>query len=104
MVTTPSLASSLPRHRQDHPEAGALAGGAFDFHASGMVLDNPVGNAQSQTGAVADRLGREERIEDLGQDLRRDAAAVVGDLDDDVGSGAAGLDRDLAILAAGGLD
>ena len=70
--------------RQEDAEAGALAGVALDLEAASLVVDHPVGDAQTQAGAVADALGREERVEDLRQDLVGDAAAVVGDLDDDL--------------------
>ncbi len=33
-----------------------------------MVLDDSVGNSQAETGAVTNALGREERLEDMGQD------------------------------------
>ena len=69
--------------RQKDAEAGALADNAFDLEAAAVVLNHAVGDAQSQSGAVADALGREERVEDLRQVLVGDAAAVVGHLDDD---------------------
>ena len=54
---------------------------------------------------AADRLGREEGVEDLRQDVRRDAAAVVGDLDDDLAASADRVDEpDLARAPAGRLD
>ena len=49
-----------------------------------MVLNHAVGDAQAQSRAVADALGREERIEDLGEDFVGDPAAVVGHLDNDL--------------------
>ena len=50
--------------------------------------------AEAEPGALADRLGREERLEDLGEDGGRHALAGVADADHGV---VAGLD-----LAGGG--
>ena len=35
-----------------------------------MLLDDPVGDREAEAGALADFLGREERIEDARQDVR----------------------------------
>ena len=43
---------------------------------------------QSQTGALADRLGGEEGIEDLAEDVGRDAGAGVLHRDRDISAGA----------------
>jgi hypothetical protein len=48
---------------------------------SAVHLDDPVADRQAQPGPLADRLGREERVEDFVADLRIDAAAGIGDLD-----------------------
>src|SRR5262249_39058695 len=83
-ATRPIIVSSslAPDHRQDDAEPGALAGCAGDFQAAAVVLDHAVSNAQTQSRSVADPFCREKGVEDLRQDLLRDAAAVVGNLDD----------------------
>ena len=45
------------------------------------LLDDAVDGRKAEPGALADLLGREERLEDLGLDLRRNAGAGVLDLD-----------------------
>ena len=65
--------------------------------------DDPVRHREALTRALADLLGREERIEDPVGDLGGDSRAAVGDLDDHrVGLGAAG-DSDHSELAVAGL-
>src|SRR3989304_2302283 len=49
-----------------------------------VALDDLVADREPEPGALADLLGGEERVEDLGQDLRRDAVPVVGHLHRDV--------------------
>ncbi len=46
-----------------------------------LVHDDPPGDVQPQPGALADRLGGEERLEDPRDDVGRDARAGVADLD-----------------------
>ena len=46
-----------------------------------MLLDDLERDRQAHAGALADRLGGEERVEDLRHHVLRDAAAVVLDLD-----------------------
>src|SRR5271157_124904 len=77
-------AVSPARDGQDDAEAGPASGGTLDLQAAPVVLHDSVRDAQTQTSAVTDRLGGEEGIEDLRQDLRGDAAAIVNDLDDHV--------------------
>ena len=64
-------------------ESGCPAGDAFDFQAAAVILNHAVGDRKTQPRAIADILGREERVEDLRQDLIGDPAAVVGHFDDD---------------------
>ena len=44
-----------------------------------MGFHDPVAERQPDAGARADVLGREQRLEDAGLQLLRDAGAVVGD-------------------------
>jgi hypothetical protein len=46
-----------------------------------MVLDKGPAQRQAEAGALTDRLGREEGLEDPLLELGRNARAVVGDLD-----------------------
>ena len=48
------------------------------------LLDDAVDGREAEAGALADFLGREERLEDLVDDLRRNAGAGVGHLDQHV--------------------
>ena len=45
-----------------------------------VLVDDAVGDRQAEAGAAADRLGREERIVDARQMLRRNARPGIGDL------------------------
>ena len=45
-----------------------------------MLLHDAVGNREPQAGAAPHGLGREERLEDVRQRVRRDAGAVVDHL------------------------
>jgi len=68
-----------------------------------MLVDHHApGNSEPLTGAAADLLGREERIEDALLDRLRDTAAGVADAHDDVAVVGRGGDRD-ATAHAGGL-
>ena len=60
------------------PPSGALRG--VDLPAE--VLDDAVGDGEAEAEPLADRLGREERIEDAVDLVRRNAGSVVGDDDD----------------------
>ena len=65
--------------RQVHQERRALAGRGLDVnHASGLLNDS-VDNRQAQTGATADFLRREERLEDAGGRLLIHAGSGIGD-------------------------
>mgnify|MGYP000667981563 CR=1 FL=1 len=44
-----------------------------------MAFDDAVADRQPEPEALADRLGREERVEQLPERFGRDAGAVVGD-------------------------
>src|SRR5690606_5398182 len=56
-----------------------------DLQISAMVLSHdPVRDLQSHTGPISYPFRREEWLEDAILDLRRDAGAVVRDLDQDV--------------------
>src|SRR5690606_10254382 len=67
-----------PRH------LGALAHAAAYTRLTGGLPGETVDGRQTETGAMAERLGREERIEDLADDFGIDADAVVPDAERDV--------------------
>ena len=48
-----------------------------------VLLDDPVGDGESEPGALVDFLGREERVENPRQDVAIDAGAGVADARDD---------------------
>src|SRR5215217_185247 len=59
-------------------ELGERAGFALDRDRAAMLLgDDVVADRQAEPGALAGRLGREERLEQPGPVFRRDADAVV---------------------------
>ena len=70
--------------RQADGELGERARLALDRDRAAVLLgDDVVADRQTEPGALAGRLGREERLEQLVPDLGRDAGAVVAhpDLD-----------------------
>ena len=69
------------RQGETHGESRTGARGRLEVDRPAVVLDDPVAHRQAQAGPLADRLGGEERVEDLVADRRLDARAVVGDLD-----------------------
>ena len=73
--------------RQVQPEGRALALGAVDPDMAARLLGEAVDHRQPEAGALADRLGREERLEDLRERVRRHADAGVADADDGVVAG-----------------
>src|SRR3954447_11444512 len=81
--------------RQADGEPRALAGGRLEVDGPAVVADDPVAHGQSQPRPLADRLGGEERVEDLLADRRVDPGAGVGYLDLGPGAGRAGANDDL---------
>ncbi|MEJ0070988.1 MAG: hypothetical protein WDO24_22180 [Pseudomonadota bacterium] len=61
-------------------EGRAHAKLAVDADMAAGLLDESEHHAETQPGALADRLGGEERLEDLGQRLGRDTDSRVADL------------------------
>ncbi len=56
--------------RQEDAEDGALARLGFDIDESAGLLDDAVNSREAEAGALADFLRREERLENLVDDLR----------------------------------
>jgi trimethylamine:corrinoid methyltransferase-like protein len=65
---------------QPHPKA-RLAGVGIDTHIAMMLPDNPVNRVEANAGSLAHRLGCKEWIEDAALDLRRNAGAIVDNVD-----------------------
>src|SRR5439155_1312291 len=61
--------------RQRHREHGPEAGRAADVHVAAVLLDEPVDEREAEPGAPG--LGGEERLEDVGEVVGRDAVPAV---------------------------
>ena len=68
------------RKRQDEPRA--LPDRAVAVDRAVVLAHDAVGDRQAEAGALADRLGREERIVDAGEVLARNPGAGVGHFGD----------------------
>ncbi len=64
--------------RQIDGDGGAAADRAGGDDGAPRLMRKAVDLRQSQAGAFPERLGREERLEDSGQNVRRDADAGIG--------------------------
>ena len=72
-----------PRHRQLDVERRADVRTRLEPDAPAVLLHDRVGHGQPETGALADLLRREERIEDLRLQLVGNARPVVVDFEHD---------------------
>ena len=68
------------RRRKFEDEPRALADDALAVDRAVVLAHDAVGDGQAEAGALADRLGREERIVDAGEVLARNAGAGVRQL------------------------
>src|SRR5579863_4738208 len=84
-------------------EETSVAGLRFHFDAAVMFLNDAHDGVEAEAGAFANGLGGEEGIEDARFDFRRNAWAVVADLDANGVKVAAGTDAEFA-LAVHGVD
>ena len=71
----------LQRQQDDEPGVAGL--GLHPQIAVVLLDDDPAGQIQPEPGALAERLGGEERVEDAADDVLGDARSVVADLDAD---------------------
>ena len=98
--TMRTVASSVmplrAREREAHREDGAAVRQAVGADLAAVLLDDLVADREPEPGALADRLGGEERVEDPADDVGRDAGAGVADARTAVASSAPGLDGDRA--------
>src|SRR5436190_16912106 len=101
---TANLPSSCDRRsaRQDHPELRAPRP-RLQLDPAAVLAHQALGDVESQPGALALRLGGEERIEDLLPDRLRHAGAIVHHPHHDLVVARLGGHLDLARLR-GGLD
>ena len=68
--------------RQGHPDLRELPRFRIDLNRTAMLFnDDVVADREAETSALARRLGRKERIENLVFQIRRDAGAIVADAD-----------------------
>ena len=81
MFTASSGAVDLGERKRDAKLGSARA--RLDLDLAVVVADQAPDDVEAQAGALPDRLGGEERIEDALADLGRDAGSVVDDADDD---------------------
>ena len=65
------------RQRKIDLECGSAARFAVDSDVAAGLLHDAVAGGQSEARALALLLGREERVEDVGEHVRRDTTAVV---------------------------
>src|SRR2546422_7057883 len=70
------LARSLPVRKLDD-EGRAAVGARLAAEPTLMLLDDAVGHPEAEPGALAGWFGREERVEDPGEQLRRNAGPGV---------------------------
>ena len=88
-------------HGQGHAEHRGEPGFAAHVQLALMIGDDAVADGQPEPGAARRTLGREERVEDLGQHVRRDAGAVVLELRHGRPAVHPGAHRDVAVAAGG---
>src|SRR3954466_3666349 len=93
---TATLSRGL-RDRQRHAELGSPRR-TLDLDIRVIVLDQALHDFQAEAGALAHRLGGEERFEQVVEDLRRNARPVVDHPDDDAALAAFSGDVDAAAL------
>src|SRR4051794_13892597 len=103
MSTTSSTTSTLSlrtgRLRVNGPEdghRGPLALGAGQVDLAAVVADDAGDDGEAEAGPLAPLLGGEERVEDGVQVLEGDPAALVDDLERDLGAGPAGAQPEQA--------
>jgi hypothetical protein len=71
----------FPNCREFDVEGSATSGRRANINLSGMFFDDPVGHAETESGAAASRLRREKGIENLMDVLAGDAVTRVGHFD-----------------------
>src|SRR5438128_10759158 len=64
-------------NRQRDREQGASAGAGGSFYIARVLAQNRFTNAQAQACSAPRPLSRIERVEDVGQDLHRNAGTII---------------------------
>src|SRR5215213_10879793 len=77
------LRQARARNRQFHEEGGACVRSRFEADAPPMLVDDGVRDGEAESGAFANFLGREERVENFRLHILRDARSIVVDLEND---------------------
>src|SRR5215218_5929586 len=90
------------RQLEEERRAAPLIAQTADRAAVG--IDDAVADRQAEAGPLADRLGREERLEQLGLIARVDAGAVVEHFEPDAAAGVADAHQNAAALRRRRLD
>src|SRR5690242_8322394 len=71
----------LRRGERDGDEETGAVGTGFEAEIAAVIADYRLADRESHPGSLAGLLGGEERIENTGADLRRDARPGVGEGD-----------------------
>src|SRR5262249_8809032 len=79
-----SFRTGVRQTRKEQAHASSSTGTALDGHGSLMTLDDAKDHRQTEAGALANFLGREERVDGLVENLGAHAAAVVLDFQEHV--------------------
>src|SRR6202012_867963 len=74
-------------HRQVHSECRTATLGALDPDMTTRLLDEAVDHRQSEAGALTDRLGGEERLQNPAESIVGHADTRITDTDHDVVAG-----------------
>ena len=77
--TVASAIRGPPAQGKAHGEDSAALCRTLGPELAAVLLDDLVADGEPEPGALADGLGREERVEDTADDVGRDARAGVGD-------------------------
>src|SRR5664279_4231057 len=80
---------------QGERELGPTLRSIFGTQLASVLAHDAVADPKAETGAIADLLGGEERLENPADDIIRNTGAVVRNLDMDVIAGAKRRDRQL---------
>lgn len=88
--------------RQRNGERGARAGLARQLDLAGVLANDAGDDGKAEPGADTDRFGGEERLEDAGLELERNAGPIVLDVEEDAAGAGAGAQHNAAGTTGGG--
>ena len=75
-----AVVADVERQSDDKGAAGLCCGGGGEFDVAVQVLQGVKHNVQAESQVALAEFGTKERVEDFGDQLRRDAIAIVGKL------------------------